>query len=51
VRNAVARRQIEITREAFEGLSALWRDLAQPVSPRIASQKTPNTPSSMLEKV
>jgi phasin family protein len=29
---AVAKRQIELTREAFEGFSALWRDLAAPAS-------------------
>src|SRR6266849_8121776 len=29
---AVARRQIELTRETFEGFSALLRDLTQPVS-------------------
>ena len=29
---AVAKRQIELTRETFEGFSALWRDLATPVS-------------------
>src|SRR5206468_9351240 len=31
--HALARRNIELTRETFEGLSALMRDLAQPVSP------------------
>jgi phasin family protein len=29
---ALAKRQIELTREAFEGFSALWRDLAAPAS-------------------
>lgn len=29
---AVARRQIELTRDAFEGMSSLLRDLAQPAS-------------------
>src|SRR5439155_3075072 len=30
---AMTRRQIELTRETFEGLSSLLRDLAQPASP------------------
>ena len=29
---ALARHQIELTRETFEGFSALWRDMAQPGS-------------------
>ena len=29
---ALAKHQIELTREAFEGFSALWRDLATPAS-------------------
>ena len=29
---ALAKHQIELTRETFEGFSALWRDLAQPGS-------------------
>ena len=28
----LAKRQIELTRETFEGFSALWRDMAQPGS-------------------
>jgi phasin family protein len=29
---ALAKHQIELTRETFEGFSALWRDMAQPGS-------------------
>ena len=35
---AVARRQIELTRETFEGFSALLRDITQPVSPEDKSR-------------
>ena len=39
----VAKRHIELTRETFEGFSALWRDLAAPASsgkPRTSTSDT-----------
>ena len=47
---AVARRQIEITRQAFEDVSALLRDLAQPVSPEDRVAKNTEYAKQMLEK-
>lgn len=47
---AVARRHIELTREAFDGLSALLRDLAQPASPEDRIAKNTDYAKQMLEK-
>ena len=47
---AVARRQIELTRETFEGLSGLLRDLAQPASPEERIAKNTDYAKQMLEK-
>ncbi len=47
---AVARRQIEITRQAFEDASALLRDLAQPVSPEDRVAKNTEYAKQMLER-
>src|SRR5947209_12417017 len=47
---AVARRQIELTREAFEGFSALLRDLTQPASPEERIVKNTEYAKQMLEK-
>ena len=48
--HAVARRQIELTRETFEGFSALLRDLAQPVSAEDRIAKNTDYAKQMLEK-
>jgi len=48
--HALARRQIEITREAFEGFSTLMRDIAQPVSPEDRIAKNTEYAQKMLEK-
>ena len=48
--HAVARRQIEITREAFEGWSTLFRDLAQPASPEDRIAKNTEYAKQMIEK-
>jgi phasin family protein len=48
--NAVARRQIELTRQTFEGFSALLRDLAQPVSTEDRIAKNTEYVKQMLEK-
>jgi phasin family protein len=47
---AVAKRQIELTRETFEGFSALWRDLATPVSTEDRIVKNTEYAKKMLEK-
>jgi len=47
--HALARRQIEMTREAFEGFSTLMRDLAQPVSPEDRIAKNTDYAKQMLE--
>src|SRR3954454_7680336 len=47
---AVARRQIELTRETFEGFSALLRDITQPVSPEDRIAKNTDFAKQMLEK-
>ena len=47
---AVARRQIELTREAFEGLSVLLRDLATPASAEDRIAKNTEYAKQMLEK-
>ena len=47
---AVAKRQIELTRETFEGFSALLRDLSQPVSPEDRIAKNTDYAKQMLEK-
>jgi phasin family protein len=48
--HAVARRNIELTRETFEGLSALMRDLAQPVSAEDRIAKNTEYAKKLLEK-
>ncbi len=47
---ALARRNIEITREAFEGFSALMRDLSQPASAEDRIAKNTEYAKQMLEK-
>jgi len=47
---AVARRQIELTRETFEGFSALLRDLATPASTEDRIAKNTEYVKKMLEK-
>jgi phasin family protein len=47
---AVARRQMEITRQSFEDFSALLRDLSQPVSPEDRIAKNTEYAKQMLEK-
>jgi phasin family protein len=47
---AVARRQIEIARQAFEDASVLFRDLAQPVSAEDRIAKNTEYAKQMLEK-
>src|SRR5215831_8423082 len=47
---AVARRQIEMTRQAFEDASALFRDLAQPVSAEDRIAKNTEYAKQMLER-
>jgi phasin family protein len=47
---AVARRQIEIARQAFEDASVLFRELAQPVSTEDRIAKNTEYAKQMLEK-
>jgi len=47
---AVARRQIEITRQTFEDMSALLRDLVQPASTEDRVAKNTEYAKQMLEK-
>jgi phasin family protein len=47
---AVAKRQIELTRETFEGFSALLRDLATPASTEDRIAKNTEYVKQMLEK-
>ena len=47
---ALARRNIELTRETFEGLSALMRDLSQPVSAEDRIAKNTEYAKKLLEK-
>src|SRR5260370_25714365 len=47
---AVTKRHIELTRETFEGFSALWRDLAMPVSTEDRIAKNTEYMKQMLEK-
>jgi phasin family protein len=47
---ALARRNIELTREAFEGFSSLLRDLAQPVSAEDRIARNTEYAKQMLEK-
>ena len=47
---ALARRQIELTRETFEGFSSLLRDITQPVSPEDRIAKNTDYAKQMLEK-
>ncbi len=47
---ALAKRQIELTREAFEGFSALVRDLTQPASTEDRIAKNTEYAKQMLEK-
>ena len=46
----LAKRQIELTRETFEGFSALWRDLAAPASTEDRIAKNTEYMKQMLEK-
>jgi phasin family protein len=48
--NALARRQMELTRETFEGFSALLRDLTQPASTEDRIAKNTEYFKQMLEK-
>ena len=48
--NALARRQMELTRETFEGFSALLRDLAQPASPEDRIAKNTEYVKDMMAK-
>jgi phasin family protein len=48
--HALARRQIEMTREAFEGFSTLFRDMAHPTSPEDRIAKNTEYAKQMLEK-
>lgn len=48
--HALARRQIEMTREAFEGFSTLLRDMTQPASPEDRVAKNTEYAKQMLEK-
>lgn len=48
--NALARRQIELTRETFEGFSTLLRDLAQPTTTEDRIAKNTEYAKQMLEK-
>lgn len=48
--HAVARRNIELTRETFEGLSALMRDLAQPGSAEDRLAKNTEYAKKLLDK-
>jgi phasin family protein len=47
---AVAKRQIEVARQAVEDVSALLRDLAQPASPEDRIAKNTEFAKQMLEK-
>ncbi len=47
---ALARRQIELTRETFEGFSALLRDMAQPASAEDRIAKNTEYAKQMIEK-
>ena len=47
---ALARRQIELTRETFEGFSTLLRDMAQPASAEDRIAKNTEYAKQMLEK-
>src|ERR1044071_10413314 len=47
---AVARRNIELTRETFEGFSALMRDLTSPASAEDRLAKNTEYMKNMLEK-
>ncbi len=46
----LAKRQIELTRETFEGFSALWRDLATPASTEDRIAKNTEYVKQMIEK-
>jgi phasin family protein len=48
--NALARRQIELTRETFEGFSTLLRDMAQPASAEDRIAKNTEYAKQILEK-
>ncbi|HTV46795.1 MAG TPA: phasin family protein [Stellaceae bacterium] len=48
--NALARRQMELTRETFEGFSALLREMAQPTSAEDRIAKNTEYVKQMLEK-
>jgi len=46
----LAKRQIELTRETFEGFSALWRDMATPASTEDRIAKNTEYVKQMIEK-
>ena len=46
---ALAKHQIELTRETFEGFSALWRDMAQPGSSEDRVAKNTEYAKQVLE--
>ena len=46
---ALAKHQIELTRETFEGFSALWRDMAQPGSSEDRVAKNTDYVKQVLE--
>ena len=46
----LAKRQIELTRETFEGFSALWRDMAMPASTEDRIAKNTDYVKKMIEK-
>jgi phasin family protein len=48
--NALARRQMELTRETFEGFSTLLRELAQPASPEDRIAKNTEYAKTILAK-
>jgi phasin family protein len=47
---ALAQRHIELTREAFEGFSALLRDLTQPISTEVRIAKNTEYAKQVMEK-
>jgi phasin family protein len=47
---AMARRQIELTRETFEGMSSLFRDMTQPTSTEERIAKNADYVKQMLDK-
>jgi phasin family protein len=47
---AIARRQVELAREAFEGAPAFFKDLSQPVAPQERMAKTAEIAKATFEK-